>query len=139
MYATPIRATVTIIAGSPMRRILARTMRMTQTVTITNAIPVEYSYILPSGQWPASSARVKIEAKWIGQPMRTRAIPMSPRMRFRNARWSTKATTASVYAATAIPNRTRDAGVLDMPAGEYSHGRCRGGLAVGCLDLESDL
>ena len=101
---------------------------MTQTVTITNAIPVEYSYMLPSGQWPASSARVKIDAKWIGQPMRTRAIPMSPRIRLRNARWSTKATTASVYAATAIPNRTRDAGVLDMPAGEYSHRGCRGGL-----------
>ncbi len=38
-------------------------MRITHTVTITNAIPVEYSYMLPSGQWPASNARVKIEAK----------------------------------------------------------------------------
>ena len=125
MYATPISATVTIIAGSPIRRIFARTMSRTQTVTMTNAIPVEYSYMLPSGQWPASSARVKIDAKWIGQPMRTRAIPISPRIRLRNARWSTNATTASVYAATAIPNRTRDAGVLDMPAGEYSHRGCR--------------
>ena len=36
--------------------------------------------MLPSGQWPASSARVKIDAKWIGQPMSTSAIPMSPRI-----------------------------------------------------------
>ena len=45
---------------------------------MTNAIPVEYSYMLPSGQWPASSARVKIDAKWIGQPISTRAMPTSP-------------------------------------------------------------
>src|SRR4029077_521439 len=116
-----------------------RTMRITHTVTTTNAIPVEYSYMLPSGQCPASNARVKIDAKCRGQPIRTRATPMSPRTRLRKARWSTKATTARVYAATAIPKRTRDAGVLGVPAGEYSHRWRRGRRGKPRPHLESGL
>ena len=85
MYATPMSATVTIIAGNPMRRILLRTIRITHTVTITKAMPVEYSYMFPSGQWPASSARVQIEAKCKGQPISTSALPLTPRKRLRTA------------------------------------------------------
>ena len=102
------------MAGMPIRRMRVRTISTAHTVTTMNEMPVEYSYMLPSGQCPASNARVKIEAACSGQPSSTSASAVSPSHRRRSARKSTNPTRARLYAPTAAPKRTRDAEVLAM-------------------------
>jgi hypothetical protein len=54
-------------------------------------MPVEYSYMFPSGQCPASSARVTIDARWKGHPVIAATTPTSESARLRNAMWRMKA------------------------------------------------
>jgi hypothetical protein len=54
-------------------------------------IPVEYSYMFPSGQCPASSARATIDPAWNGHPVIAATTPTSERARRPKAMWRMKA------------------------------------------------
>ena len=90
---TRARASVTASpsAGAPTSRSRCRRASTRNAVTMIRLMPVEYSYTFPSGQCPASSARVTIDARWNGHPVIAATTPMSDSQRRRNTVCSTNA------------------------------------------------